>query len=407
MRPRLSALRAVTARERRQKAAAGAGRRVLDAERRSRRPSGLPVGWWSCPATLPPSRPPPVPPRCPARSSSPTWSRSSTAWPRTTTWPTRAWPPPCSWPCGCSGRCSSRATPAWARPRWPRRWPRGPGGRLVRLQCYEGIDAAQALYEWDHARQLLHLRAAEAAGGPCAAGATRSRTSCTTSGSWCAGRCCRRSYTPEGSPPPVLLIDEIDRADDEFEAFLLELLSDWAVTIPELGTVRATDAAGGRAHVQPHPRRARRPQAPLPLPLGRPARRRARGRHRPAAGARGDRRRWPARWPLAVAEIRALGLYKPPGIAETIDWAGRSPLLGADGARRADGRRPRWARWSSTARTSSGSATTASTSWCGRRWRAVPDAPVVGLATPLDASAVALAGALRAAGRRRAHRRRP
>ena len=211
-------------------------------------------------------------------------------------------------------------------------------------------------------------------------GRRRSRTSCTTSGSSSAARCSRPSYTPDGDPPPVLLIDEIDRADDEFEAFLLELLSDWAVTIPELGTVRADDAAGRGAHVEPHPRRPRRPQAPLPLPLGRPARRRAGGGHRPAAGARGGRRRWPARWRPPWPRSATLGLYKPPGVAETIDWARALSLLGRttlDAARR---RRHARARWSSTARTSSGSATTASTPSCARRSPAVPDAAVDRLA---------------------------
>ncbi len=76
-------------------------------------------------------------------------------------------------------------------------------------------------------------------------------------------------------PPPVLLIDEVDRADDEFEAFLLEILSDYQVTVPELGTFRRRDPAGRRHHLQPHPGRARRPQAALPLPLGRAPRLRA------------------------------------------------------------------------------------------------------------------------------------
>ncbi|HEX2316531.1 MAG TPA: MoxR family ATPase, partial [Thermomonospora sp.] len=111
---------------------------------------------------------------------------------------------------------------------------------LIRLQCYEGLDAAQALYDWDFPRQLLHLRAAEAAG---AAG---------TTGSADAGRLeaelyDRRFLVPRPllraleTTPSVLLVDEIDRADDEFEAFLLEVLSDFAITIPELGTVRAAE----------------------------------------------------------------------------------------------------------------------------------------------------------------------
>ena len=109
------------------------------------------------------------------------------------------------------------------------------GGELLRLQCYEGIDASQAVYEWDYARQLLHLRAAEAAGRRRGG---EPRTSCTPSASSCAGRCCRHRRTGT-APPPVLLIDEVDRADDEFEAFLLEFLSDYAITVPELGTFRA------------------------------------------------------------------------------------------------------------------------------------------------------------------------
>ncbi len=112
----------------------------------------------------------------------------------------------------------------------------GLGGRLVRLQCYEGIDAAQALYDWDFPRQVLHLRAVEA-------GRRRDEdldvaeveSPCSTSGSCSRGpmlRALRRARA-------VLLVDEIDRADDEFEAFLLEVLSTNAVTIPELGTVTA------------------------------------------------------------------------------------------------------------------------------------------------------------------------
>src|ERR671911_1552221 len=113
------------------------------------------------------------------------------------------------------------------------------GGRLVRLQCYEGIDASQALYEWDHARQLLHLRAAEAAGRAEARGVEALEGELYDPRFLVRRPLLQALDTPADGPPPVLLIDEIDRADDEFEAFLLELLSDWAVTVPELGTVRA------------------------------------------------------------------------------------------------------------------------------------------------------------------------
>jgi len=202
------------------------------------------------------------------------------------------------------------------------------GGRLVRLQCYEGIDASQALYEWDHARQLLHLRAAEAAGRASAAGVEALEDEL-----YAERFLVRRPLLQaldgagDGSAAPVLLIDEIDRADDEFEAFLLELLSDWAVTIPELGTVRATvppvtvltsnrtrdvhDALKRRClyHWVDQPDverevaivRLRAPEVPPTLA-------------RDVA--------------MAVAEVRTFGLYKPPGIAETIDWARALTTLG-------------------------------------------------------------------------------
>ena len=129
----------------------------------------------------------------------------------------------------------------------------------------------------------------------------------------------------------MLLVDEVDRADDEFEAFLLEVLSTYQVTIPELGTVRAADAAGRRAHLQPHPRAARRAQAALPLPLDRPPRPRARGRDRPLAGA--------PRSPSALAAAgrrascsgcaAATTWSSHPGVAETLDWARALTTLGA------------------------------------------------------------------------------
>jgi MoxR-like ATPase len=201
------------------------------------------------------------------------------------------------------------------------------GGRLVRLQCYEGIDAAQALFEWDHARQLLHLRAAEAAGRATQAGTETLEGELYDERFLVRRPLLQALYTPDGESPPVLLIDEIDRADDEFEAFLLELLSDWAVTIPELGTVRATvppvtvltsnrtrdvhDALKRRClyHWVEQPDVARevaivRLRAP-----------------EVDAGLA-------AQVAEAVAEIRTLGLYKPPGIAETIDWARALATLG-------------------------------------------------------------------------------
>jgi MoxR-like ATPase len=201
------------------------------------------------------------------------------------------------------------------------------GGRLVRLQCYEGIDSAQALFEWDHARQLLHLRAAEAAGRAAATAAETLEGELYDERFLVRRPLLQALYTPEDHAPPVLLIDEIDRADDEFEAFLLELLSDWAVTIPELGTVRAdippvTVLTSNRTR-DVHDALKRRclyhwvdqPDVEREVAIVRLR----------APEVAGELARQVAE---AVSEIRNLGLYKPPGIAETIDWARALTLLG-------------------------------------------------------------------------------
>jgi MoxR-like ATPase len=202
------------------------------------------------------------------------------------------------------------------------------GTRLVRLQCYEGIDAAQALYEWDHARQLLHLRAAEATGKHREPGATEALEAELYDERFLVRRPLLQALDGvAGDAAQVLLIDEIDRADDEFEAFLLELLSDWAVTVPELGRVQAAvppvtvltsnrtrdvhDALKRRCLYhwidQPDFERevaivgVRAPEVPEALA-------------RQVAAAVGD--------------IRSLRLYKVPGVAETIDWARALATLG-------------------------------------------------------------------------------
>jgi len=201
------------------------------------------------------------------------------------------------------------------------------GGELIRLQCYEGLDANQAVYEWDHARQLLHLRAAEATGVASARGTDDLEGELYTE-RFLVRRALLQAIAPSnGAGPPVLLIDEIDRADDEFEAFLLEVLSDYAITVPELGTFRAEvppivvitsnrtrdvhDALKRRClyHWVEHPDfdrevaivRLRAPDVPERL-----ARQVA----------------------AAVEDLRAEGLYKPPGVAETIDWAEALTTLG-------------------------------------------------------------------------------
>jgi MoxR-like ATPase len=105
--------------------------------------------------------------------------------------------------------------------------------RLIRLQCYEGLDASHALYEWNYPKQLLRIKMGE--GSPGAADLGRE----IFSEEYLIRRPLLDAITPYGAAPPVLLIDEIDRADEEFEAFLLEVLSDFQITIPELGTIRA------------------------------------------------------------------------------------------------------------------------------------------------------------------------
>ena len=201
------------------------------------------------------------------------------------------------------------------------------GGELIRLQCYEGIDVSQAVYDWDYARQLLHLRAAEATGE------TASMTSDALEAELYSERfmikraLLRAIETVEG-PPPVLLIDEVDRADDEFEAYLLEILSDFQVTVPEVGVFRAErpplvvltsnrtrdvhDALKRRClyHWVEHPG-FEREVAIVKL--------------RVPAVDDGLARQVAA----AVEALRALNLYKPPGVAETIDWANALGRLGA------------------------------------------------------------------------------
>lgn len=200
------------------------------------------------------------------------------------------------------------------------------GGELIRLQCYEGIDATQAVYDWDYSRQLLHLRAAEASGEAASSGTDRLENELYQE-RFLLKRAVLRAISP-APVRPVLLIDEIDRADDEFEAYLLEVLSDFQVTIPELGTIRADtppivvltsnrtrdvhDALKRRClyHWVEHPSFEREV---------------AIVRRRVPEISEGLARQVAA----ATEAMRALHLYKPPGIAETIDWATALGRLGA------------------------------------------------------------------------------
>ena len=193
---------------------------------------------------------------------------------------------------------------------------------LIRLQCYEGIDAAEALYEWNYPRQLLSIRLAETTGstigeqelfGP----------------EYLIRRPLLRALEHPGPRPAVLLIDEIDRADDDFEAFLLELLAEASVTIPEIGTIKAThppiivltsnrtrdlhDAVKRRCLYNwiAYPTPAREVEI---------VRRRVRGSSETLAVAVAN----------AVARMRDSDVQKPPGIAEAIDWLAALSLLGIE-----------------------------------------------------------------------------
>ena len=192
------------------------------------------------------------------------------------------------------------------------------GGRLIRLQCYEGLDAAQSVYEWDYSKQLLHLRTREAVGdlGSNADGVEDE----LYSEKFLVRRPLLDAIAHDDDVSPVLLIDEVDRADDEFEAFLLEILSDYAITVPELHTFKAErppiviitsnrtrdvhDALKRRAlyHWVEHPGFEREVEI---------IKRRTVGVTDELAG----------QVAMAVAQFRGLGLYKPPGVAESIDWA--------------------------------------------------------------------------------------
>jgi len=192
---------------------------------------------------------------------------------------------------------------------------------LVRLQCYEGITAAEALYEWNYPRQLLAIRLAEAAG-------ERIADKDLFTGEYLLPRPLLTALLHPGPRPAVLLIDEVDRADDEFEAFLFELLAEAAVTIPELGTQRATvppvtvltsnrtrdlhDALKRRClyHWIGYPDTARVTEI---------VRRRV-----PASG-----QRLAGQVAAAVQRLRALDLTKPPGVSEAIAWAFAVNVLGA------------------------------------------------------------------------------
>jgi MoxR-like ATPase len=195
------------------------------------------------------------------------------------------------------------------------------GTRLVRLQCWEGIEVSEALYEWSWARQLLAIRAAEASGS-----ALDERE--LFSPRFLIRRPLLEALEHPGPLPAVLLIDEVDRADPDFEAFLLELLAEAALTIPELGTVRATHPplavlTSNRTR-ELHDALKRRClyhwiEFPSVERVAAIVRRRV---PQSAEALVVDSAR-------AVSRLRALDLAKPPGIAEAIDWTATAQALGA------------------------------------------------------------------------------
>ena len=193
---------------------------------------------------------------------------------------------------------------------------------LVRLQCYEGIDVAEALYEWNYPRQLLSIRLADSSGSPIGEEELFGPD-------YLIRRPLLRALEHPGPRPAVLLIDEIDRADDDFEAFLLELLADASVTIPEIGTIRAThppvivltsnrtrdlhDAVKRRClyHWIAYPT----PEREVEI-----VRRRVKGSSETLAVQVAN----------AVSRMRSSDVQKPPGVAESIDWLAALSLLGIE-----------------------------------------------------------------------------
>src|SRR2546421_736132 len=196
------------------------------------------------------------------------------------------------------------------------------GAELIRLQCYEGIDSAQALYEGGYARQLLYARALQE-------GEIRERVSELYGPEFLLERPLLHALRAGSSA--VLLIDELDRADDEFEAFLLEVLSDFSVTVPELGTIAATEppivvVTSNRTR-ELHDALKRRclyhwidfPSLEREVSI---VRLRAPDVSEALARSVAD----------AVSRLRELELAKPPGVAEAIDWARALAILGAESA---------------------------------------------------------------------------
>jgi MoxR-like ATPase len=199
------------------------------------------------------------------------------------------------------------------------------GSDLIRLQCYEGLDITHAVYEWDYARQLIELRILDAAGGVERAAARQALYSDT----FLIKRPLLQAIDPARTRPAVLLIDEIDRADEEFEGYLLELLSEFQITIPELGTVRASEPplvilTSNRTR-DVHDALKRRclyqwidyPSFEKELAIVR--------ERVPHASAR-----LASQVTKIVQQLRRVELYKVPGVSETLDWVAALAALDRD-----------------------------------------------------------------------------
>jgi MoxR-like ATPase len=196
------------------------------------------------------------------------------------------------------------------------------GTPLIRLQCWEGIDSSEALYEWNYPRQLLAIRLAEARGGDIGEHEL-------FGAEYLVRRPLLQAIEHRGELPAVLLVDELDRADDDFEAFLFELLAESSVTIPELGTIRAETPpivvlTSNRTR-DLHDALKRRClyhwiDYPTPEREAEIVRRRVPGSSEPLA----------LEVTRALGRLRATDVQKPPGIAEAIDWVAALELLGAE-----------------------------------------------------------------------------
>ena len=226
------------------------------------------------------------------------------------------WPPSSSCRSPWAVRCSSRARPGVGKTEIAKALAQSLGRRLIRLQCYEGLDAASAVYEWNFPAQMVAIRTAEAVEGT----DREALTDELFSDRFLIRRPLLEAMSPQDGGPPVLLIDELDRTDEPFEAFLLEALSDFQVTIPELGTVKAEEPpivilTSNRTR-EVHDALKRRclyhwvdyPDFEREIEI--------------LKSRAPEARETLSREVVAfVQKLRTEDLFKKPGVAETIDWA--------------------------------------------------------------------------------------